>query len=283
MSQKLTGNTNPSTLRLRNVCFTINNNVDHLGLAAKLRADARGKYFVLGQEVGESGTPHIQGYIEFDHNVAFNQVHKLLLNGHIEARKGTAQEASDYCKKDGEFIEYGFLSKQGERTDIQYLANLVQTGSSNFEIACECPVMVIRFHKGIDALRAWSMTPRVDKPVVRVYHGGTGTGKSHQARDWLPHAYIWHPQMGQWFDGYQGEDAVIFEEFRGQIPFGMILSLLDRYCCRVQYKGGSCQFRATKIAFTSPVHPTAWYQVNDDWDKISQLTRRISSIISTDA
>jgi len=61
------------------------------------------------------------------------------------------------------------------------------------------------------------------------------------------------------------------------MPFGMMLALLDRYQCKVQYKGGMAQFRATKIILTSPKHPQDWYQ-DDGHDKVDQLIRRITRI-----
>eukprot|EP00959_Pyramimonas_sp_CCMP1952_P383736 8041931-Pyramimonas_sp.AAC.2 len=39
-------------------------------------------------------------------------------------------------------------------------------------------------------------------------------------------------------------ELVIKEEFRGQLPFSMLMRLLDRYDCRVEFKGGSAQFIA---------------------------------------
>ena len=57
---------------------------------------------------------------------------------------------------------------------------------------------------------------------------------------------MWHPHQDRWFDDYDQHHSVIFEEFRGQLPFAFILSLTDRYDRRIQYKGGSCQFLATK-------------------------------------
>lgn len=276
--QKLPGNTIRQQ-QLRNVCFTINNpSLDMEELAQTLKEAHSVSYFVFGKEVGESGTPHYQGYVELKHSVEFMTIHKLLCNGHIEARRGTVEQAVEYCRKDGEFTEWGTVSAQGERNDIKSVAELVKSGAATYEIAMTYPVQYIRYHKGIQALQSALIEPRVGIPEVRVYHGPTGTGKSYEARCWLPNAYVWHPQQGQWFDGYQGESEVVFEEFRGQIPFGMLLSLLDRYCCKVQYKGGVTQFAATKIAITSPIGPEDWYLCLDDNDRLDQLYRRLTKV-----
>lgn len=285
MPQKLTGNTTPSTRRkLRNACFTLNNpDMEHSVLLDGLVHSQMTNYIVIGKEVGESGTPHFQGYVEFKQQVDFHLVLKWLPKAHIESRRGSAHQASIYCKKDGDFLEWGTLSRQGERSDIDELAQMVNNRASTLEIARTLPTQYIKFHRGVHALQSALTEARTEVPEVRVFHGTTGTGKSFQARQWLPNAYVWHPQQGTWFDGYQGQTSVIFEEFRGQIPFGMILSLLDRYCCKVQYKGGVTEFAAKYIAITSPVPPSDWYFALSDGDKLDQLHRRISEVIHCQA
>ena len=81
-------------------------------------------------------------------------------------------------------------------------------------------------------------------------------------------------------DGYAGEKSVLFEDFRGQLPFGMLLSLLDRYDCKVQHKGGMCELAATHIVMTSPLHPQEWYKVDDlaKHNKIEQLLALLLSV-----
>lgn len=281
MLQKLPGNTIPATRRqLRNACFTINNpTMTRDAFIERIKYSERATYVVVGYEVGESGTPHFQGYIEFNRPMDFGIVQELLLNGHIEARRGTPHQASFYCQKDEMFTEWGVMSNQGKRTDIADVVEMISEGASTSDIAVQYPEQYIKYFKGIIALQTALIRPRVDVPEVRVFYGSTGTGKSYRARQWLPNAYVWHPQQGTWFDGYKGEQEVIFEEFRAQIPFGMLLSLLDRYCCKVQYKGGVVEFAALKIAITSPVAPVHWYQCLDQNDRFDQLSRRLSDVM----
>jgi len=278
MAQKLAGNTNRQ--RVRNVCFTLNNPALSLEDFADRLVDSRQvSYYVVGQEVGASGTAHFQGYVEFQSTVEWSSAHALLMKAHMELRRGTAEQARNYCQKDGSWTSHGEISQQGSRSDIQAVADAVRSGSSLTDIAMDFPVQFIKFHKGIGALQARCVVPRCAVPQVRVFHGGTGTGKSFRAREWLPNAYVWHPQQGTWFDGYEGQDEVIFEEFRGQIPFGMLLSLLDQYDCKVQFKGGMCEFAATKIAITSPLHPSEWFFALREEDRLDQLTRRCTEIL----
>ncbi len=153
------------------------------------------------------------------------------------------------------------------------------------DVAIDHPEIFGQNHKGLIALQSILIQPRNEVPTVTVLYGGTGAGKSREAREIVGEdKYVWHPQQNQWFDGYAGEKDVIFEEFRGQLPFGMLLSLLDRYDCKIQYKGGMCEFAATNIVVTSPLHPREWYKSDDlaTHDKIEQLLRRITTIVDMD-
>lgn len=89
-------------------------------------ADKYVKYCVCQLEKGEQGTLHLQGYVEL-HDAKTLKWLKLNFSwdAHFEPRKGTAQQARDYCRKDDtrqsgpwEFGEWTPI-RQGQRTDIQ--------------------------------------------------------------------------------------------------------------------------------------------------------------------
>ena len=103
-------------------CFTLNNPTDGetLDLIAKLQNQRNVKYGVYGKETGESGTPHLQGFVIFVSNKRLRACRLWLPRAHFELARGTSRQAADYCKKDGEFDEYGELpSEQGRRRDIE--------------------------------------------------------------------------------------------------------------------------------------------------------------------
>lgn len=104
-------------------CFTHNNPAedDEDLIIGFFTADC--KYAVFGREVGASGTPHLQGFFILDvtGSRSLDWVrNRFPISGvHFEVAKGTSSQASTYCKKDGDFYEFGVLSDQaGKRNDL---------------------------------------------------------------------------------------------------------------------------------------------------------------------
>jgi len=313
--QKLPSNTNRQlhlSQKYRNIVWTWNNPDDVHRIVTKLQAWKGVTYCSIGEEVGAEGTSHLQGYTEFTNQKLSDTIQKMLENNHFEARykRATAAQAASYTKKgmqpkeeweahkeDGPnyglqaiVYEWGQITTQGERNDLTPACQMIKEGASLKDVAMEHPECFVKYHKGLQALKAILIEPRDEVPEIKVYYGGTGSFKSWSAREWLGYAksenppYIWNPQCKHWFDGYQGEKKAIFEEFRGQIPFGFLLILTDRYDCKCEYKGGITEFAATKIAFTSPIHPREWYKLEDlhGNEKLDQLLRRITTIVNMD-
>lgn len=259
--------------QVRNVCITVNNYSDDV--IERLRSNDQISYAVIGKEMGENGTPHLQGYLEFVASKKFSTVKKLIPTAHIEKRRGTAQQAADYCKKDEDYVEWGVISRQGKRSDLDDVVAEIQKKRPLSEIACEFPVQFVKFHKGLQALANYHIPERNWETHVEVFYGATGTGKSRRAHEEMPDAWVRGPENGTWFDGYQGQDDVIFEEFRGDLKFSFLLQLLDRYKCQVPIKGGFVQWKPRRLIIISPFPPDQWYSNIEDKQ---QLYRRINKI-----
>lgn len=100
----------PGHKRGRAWCFTLNNYTtgDWNFIRAALKDCV---YGVVGKEVGESGTPHLQGFVYFEAAKTYSAVKKFFRapSMHVEGMQGTFKEASEYCMKDGDFFESGRL------------------------------------------------------------------------------------------------------------------------------------------------------------------------------
>ena len=109
-------------------CFTINNFVTEPVFVADTM-----DYLVYGIERGESGTPHVQGYVRFKARKVLSVVKRLIdERGHYERAKGDERANRTYCTKDGEFKEFGTFDesqgRQGHRTDLSALTKDICDG-----------------------------------------------------------------------------------------------------------------------------------------------------------
>lgn len=113
--------------------------------------DDRCSYLLYGREVGEQGTPHLQGYVVFESRRTLQFVRNISPNAHWETRRGSARQAIDYCKKDGQFEEFGQPPVEpGHRSDIdRYKVWLKEqaTPPSERDIAEEFTSLYMRYPK----------------------------------------------------------------------------------------------------------------------------------------
>jgi len=139
--------------RSRDFCFTLNNPDIDEALATLRSIDCR--YIVYGSEnAPETGTHHFQGYVAFRNPKTISACSKLLHNAHVEIRKSSPKEASDYCKKDGEFEERGVLpmsqTDKGQSSKDQWDYVLQLAAEDRLD---ECPPeYFIRYHSTLNKI-----------------------------------------------------------------------------------------------------------------------------------
>lgn len=264
--------------KVRNLCFTLNNYTQD-EYDALFALDT--KYIVIGKEVGENLTPHLQGYLEFKNPRSFKALKKFNPRIHWESRRGTSVQASDYCKKDKDFVEKGKLSRQGNRTDIQNVTNSILKGKTVTETALEFPETYLKYHKGMDKLRnivLKTVSKEFRQVKVIVLYGKTGSGKTRRAIESAGNDYYKLDQANNvWFDGYDGEKTLIIDDFYGWIRFGHLLNILDGHPLRLEVKGGFTYALWTTVYITSNVPHHEWYKLLTQTQR-DALERRITEV-----
>lgn len=98
--------------RAKHWCFTLNNYTpaDLDRLSSPLNGV---DYLIYGKEVGASGTPHLQGTVCFQSRKRLQQVISIIGQAHCSVTRYLAQSI-EYCKKDGDFSEFGEVPEQAQ-------------------------------------------------------------------------------------------------------------------------------------------------------------------------
>lgn len=223
----------------------------------------------------DEGTPHMQGSITFTRAYRLPQLKKLCKEAHWEIAK--CADSENYCTK-GEIVIDINTSKQGSRTDLQQTIATLKESNSIRTVARDHPETFVKYHKGLVALRK-ELQPRLEEftpTTVQVYIGKPGTGKTRRAYEQDPKLYLVpEPVNGiLWFDGYEGQEAILFDDFYGWVKYHTLLNLLDGYPMQLPIKGSHVYRNWTRVYITSNAHPREWYQ-RPEW---SALKRRINNI-----
>lgn len=275
----------------RSFCFTINNytSEDESGLLTLGH-----RYIIYGREVGESGTPHLQGYIVFKNPRHFGSLKSLMPRAHIEVAKGDADSNFKYCSKEGNFVEDGErpagtkerTCKAGQANKKRCSDFIEAAGRGDFEACRQQPDLWTRYDKFAEReYKRKRSEPSSNPHLVRNFwvYGPTGTGKSYSARlvgaklGWR--TYIKEPQ-DKWWDGYDGQELVVIDDFdKYQVKQGGDMKRwLDIYPFQAQTKGGMQLIRPKCIIVTSNYEPD---EIWTDEQTLAPIHRRVRTMALT--
>lgn len=215
--------------------------------------DIESRYIIVGKEVGECGTPHLQGYIEWDNARSLASVKSKLPRAHLEIARGNSAENEAYCKKDNEiFREEGERSltsaEKGESEKTRW-KNAWEGAKSGDWDAVDDDIKV-RYYNAMKSISKDYMPKATDVEEVTGYWyvGEPGTGKSHAAR---AEGDYYDKPCNKWWDGYKGEDIVIVDDLDSSHLGHLLKRWGDKYGFPAETKGGGMHIRPKKIIVTS--------------------------------
>ena len=259
---------------VKNWCFTLNNYTD-AELQAVKEVDC--KYIIFGEEEGEAGTPHLQGFIVFNKVKRLSGVKKIIDRAHWEPSKGSSDQNITYCSKDGKVFSKGEQPKsrkeQGddEKERWQHAREMAKAGNLD-----DVPADIyVRYYRTLKEIAKDNMVkPEDADDVTGIWlHGPPECGKSRKARADYPGAYF--KAYNKWWDGYQGEPYVILDDFEKDKALGHLLKIWgDRYSFIAETKGGALHIRPKKIIVTS--NYSIFDCFGDDSLLCSAISRRFS-------
>nr|WDE18001.1 rep [Porcine circovirus 4] len=266
---------------VKRYCFTLNNYTEEEEKKIKeFLTSENCEYAVVGKEVGENGTPHLQEFVNLKKKMRFHPFKKAIgERSHIEQARGTDCDNKKYCSKGGDLLlEVGEPSAQGKRSDLKAAVAALNAGSSMSEVAREFPSVFIRYGRGLRdyVITAGLGQSREWKTEVHVIVGIPGVGKSRHVQEKGGADLSWKPR-GKWWDGYNGQSHVVLDDYYGWLPYDDLLRLMDRYPLRVETKGGSIEFLAKTMWITSNKQIKDWYDYVELKVDIRALYRRVTT------
>lgn len=274
----------PTIPRIRGWCFTWNNYTeDDWEYIKTLKC----QYLVVGkEEAPTTGTPHLQGYIYYKDAKTRSAVSKdLRSKAHLIEAKGNANQNFIYCTKSGDFLEKGIRPKElnnkgGQNQRLTELRSRIAQGTPVREILLDDPMAYHQYGRTMNAMEDATLRDKKRDFMTQGYwiFGSTDVGKSHYARYTIADGlslYEHTLEDNGWWDPYEGEDVVIFDDFRGQVKYGELLKLVDKWPHKVKRRGRApAPFVSKILIITCSMSPEELFSNLAAEDKLSQLYRR---------
>ena len=282
--------------------LTINNPADHgysqAAIIERLENFASILYWCMCDEIGSEGTYHTHLYIAFKTPRMHLVIENAFPGAHRDIVRGASQQNRDYILKDGEkynkqpdgsydytdtFREWGELprERQGKGKDVERIYNMLKDGATNNEIVEAVPSAMLSLEKVNQTrsmLRDSDYAHKWRELEVTYVFGSTGVGKTRSVMDRYGYDNCYrvtdykHP-----FDTYDGQDVIIFEEFRGNLRHGDMLNYLDGYPLLLPCRYFNRQACYTKVFIITNVEPDGQY-IGVDMASREAFFRRIHTV-----
>lgn len=306
------------SVQSRKWIVTINNPLEHHFSHDEIRVvmnTVRGAslYWCMCDETGdECETLHTHVFIYRSSPFTARQIAALFPKMHRDKGFGTAAEIRAYIRKEGDkfnrtengsysytdkagklhvgvnhletFEEFGTLPEehQGKSSAAELIVSLIQDGASNREIVDSVNIAYKDIDK-IDRVRSMYRDAQFanswrDLEVTYMF-GKTGSGKTRSVMEQYGYASCYrvtdykHP-----FDTYDGQDVLIFEEFRGGLKHGDMLNYLDGYPLLLPCRYFNRQACYTKVFIITNIPPDAQYSGIDEESRAA-FFRRIHKVV----
>lgn len=251
--------------------------------------------------ISESGLIHLHMVLEDSNQARFSALKKLFPKAHLEATKGTKEQAEDYINKRGKFVEKGeqvvYVAKygeikgaQGQRKDLEIIQDLIEQGYTPNQIM-NLNISYRRYEKLIkDAYfeKRKSETPFLREVLTTWHVGEAGTGKTYSIMKLIEqygedYVYLVTDYDNGGLDKYNGEPVLFLDEFRGQIKYSTLLSMLQGYKQQFHARYTNIIGLWNEVHISTVLPPEKVYQnmvqENQSIDTLAQLYRRIDYVM----
>lgn len=278
--------------------------LDHAAIA-KLLSLFSPAYYCMADEIATTGTYHTHVFFYTPSPARFPTVKHRFPTAHIEKAYGSVRDNRAYIRKEGRwadtdkaetsvpgtFEEWGEIPPESseKHPEMFRLVQNIREGLTTTEIIDDNPALAFRV-RDIDLLRQTLTAEKYaveNRPLEVTYlYGASGTGKTrsiyqnHDPRS-IYRVTNYRVSKGISFDGYHGQDVLVFEEFNSQIPIEDMLNYLDIYPLALPARYNDKTACYTKVYITSNLPLEKQYR-GEQWDRPETwraLLRRIHTII----
>jgi len=258
--------------------------------------------------ISADGTYHV--HLALYGNTTLKNAAKTMFNAHIEPQFGTKEQLTAYLLKEGKYAEKGeqvlyvqgldtIQDEQGNRSDLTYIAQLIADGNTPEQIYS----INFRYRRYERMIKSAYLSKRINEtPLVKTMNnewhwGPSGSGKTYHYvklceqlspdEVYLCSDYANSSGSAGGFDFYANTPAkvVVLDEFRGNMEFSQLLSMLDVYSRNQQH----CRYQNTYNLWESVIICTI-YPIEEMYnlmvpferrntDSFKQLQRRINTIV----
>lgn len=250
--------------------------------------------------ISSTGMHHLHAVLEDTVVMRFSAVKKVFPKMHIEPTRGNKQQAEDYINKKGKYAEKGekivasatygeIKGVQGQRRDFEIIEDMIMQGLTPNQIMQQS-FSYRRYDKMIKQAyydHRKTLVPFVRDIKVFWHVGESGSGKSYEAVKLVEalgedNVFMVSDYEGGGFDRYNGEQVLFLDEFRGQLRYSVLLSLLQGYRIPIHARYNNVVPLWIEVHITSVLPPELVYRtmVSEyaELDTLSQLFRRLTCV-----
>lgn len=196
----------------------------------------KGQCFQI-EKGGNCETTHIQGFIVFKHPMTWSTFKNYFPCAHFNRAISRSSDCVQYCSKldtriDGPFKD-GDIVDQGGRTDIKEFLGMIDNGCSNKDLKEYFPTLYLHEYNKIEKIRNENVFDKFKKTYrnveVTYVYGPSRCGKSSYIVKKYGYGNFYNVDTYRYgpYDGYSGEDVIVFDEFHSQVEITLFNKLLD--------------------------------------------------------
>lgn len=224
-------------------------------------------FLICGKETcPNTGRRHLQCFIQFASRKTFVDAKSILAitfgaDVHIEPRRGTPSEAAAYCRKEGDFYEFGTIVRRARRTAYDDVIAWAENGSSEADLLRDHPYLLTQ-SRALEKAQVVFGRREPDRAVeVFLIWGVPFTGKSTRAKNRFPDYFEAHAPLSlRTFMGYRGEETVIVDGFLStNWPLAELEMMIKPAVCRIPVLYGAVVSRWRRFIVTTNQHPDSMY------------------------